>query len=102
MAFAPGMHVFPGGRLDPRDAAPGVAARSALTDAEAVARLAETLDPPAALAFFAAAVREAFEEVGLLLADPVGPAVDADAARPSCRPRISTDSTGPVLLLWSV
>jgi 8-oxo-dGTP pyrophosphatase MutT (NUDIX family) len=77
MAFAPGMHVFPGGRLDHGDADPRVAGRSALALADAAERLAEALDPAAALAFFAAAVREAFEEVGLLLADRRGPALDA-------------------------
>ena len=70
MAFAPGVHVFPGGRVEPGDADPRLLGRSRLSPDEAQRRLAEPLAGEAALAFFIAALREAFEEVGILLAVP--------------------------------
>jgi glyoxylase-like metal-dependent hydrolase (beta-lactamase superfamily II)/8-oxo-dGTP pyrophosphatase MutT (NUDIX family) len=69
MAFAPDMHVFPGGRVDAADADPGLLARSAVGADEAAAALGGDLPPTEALAAFVAAIREAFEEVGILLAD---------------------------------
>ena len=66
MAFAAGMHVFPGGRVDAADAAPALAAR-------AVAGATE----PAHVA----AVRELWEESGILLADSAAPAAEREAAR---------------------
>jgi glyoxylase-like metal-dependent hydrolase (beta-lactamase superfamily II)/8-oxo-dGTP pyrophosphatase MutT (NUDIX family) len=69
MAFAPDVHVFPGGRVDDADADPALVARSALTPAEAAAALGGDLEPAAALATFVAAIRELFEEAGVLLAD---------------------------------
>ena len=69
MAFAPDVHVFPGGRVDEADADPALVARSAVTPAEAAAALGGDLQPPVALAAFVAAIRELFEEAGVLLAD---------------------------------
>lgn len=69
MAFAPDMHVFPGGRVDAADTDPGLAARSALSAEAAAERLGGDLEPITALAAHIAAIREAFEEVGVLLAD---------------------------------
>lgn len=60
--FASGALVFPGGKVDARDSACAVRAR---------ARGAAQLDE-AALALRAAAIREAFEESGVLLARPLG------------------------------
>ncbi len=80
MAFAPGMHVFPGGRVDAADMHHVLAARSVITASEAAARLGGDLAPDAALGAFVAAIREAFEEVGVLLADHA-PAADLPAAR---------------------
>jgi 8-oxo-dGTP pyrophosphatase MutT (NUDIX family) len=75
MAFAAGMHVFPGGSVDPRDgdAETGWAGP---TPAEWGRRLgcAEDL----ARALVCAAVRETFEESGVLLAGPSAEAVVAD------------------------
>ncbi len=64
MRFAAGMSVFPGGRVDPADAA--------LPFTGPITRLATRLDCPegAARAFVGAAVRETFEETGVLLSSP--------------------------------
>ena len=62
-AFVPGMDVFPGGGVDPHDAAPGAAGD--LDDAGASARLGIERG---GLAYWAAAARETHEEAGLRLA----------------------------------
>ncbi len=80
MAFAPDMHVFPGGRVDTADADPALAARSVLSAEVAAERLGGDLEPATALAAHIAAIREAFEEVGVLLADHA-PGADLVAAR---------------------
>jgi len=70
--FVPGAYVFPGGRVDRGDAAPEVLARiDGLMPRRAAERLGlETGDPPA-IAYYVAALREAFEETGILVgADP--------------------------------
>ena len=69
MAFAPDVHVFPGGRVDPADLDPNVQARSAITPTSAAAALGGDLPPVDALGAHIAAIREAFEEVGILLAE---------------------------------
>jgi len=69
MAFAADMHVFPGGRVDEDDAAPDLLRRSVLSPAEASTALGGDLGPEAALATYVAAIRELFEEAGVLLAD---------------------------------
>jgi 8-oxo-dGTP pyrophosphatase MutT (NUDIX family) len=77
MAFAAGMHAFPGGTVDPRDAAvqPAWAGPS---PAEWAARLG--LDEPYARAVVSAAVREVFEESGVLLAGPDADTVVGDVS----------------------
>lgn len=72
MAFAPDVHVFPGGAVDPDDGSPLLAARSRLTQEQAADRLGRTLPGDAALAHFVAAIRELLEEAGVLLAGPTG------------------------------
>jgi glyoxylase-like metal-dependent hydrolase (beta-lactamase superfamily II)/8-oxo-dGTP pyrophosphatase MutT (NUDIX family) len=69
MAFAPDMHVFPGGRVDPADGSPELAARSVIGAAEAAVRIGGGLSPGEALAAHVAALRELWEEGGVLLAD---------------------------------
>jgi 8-oxo-dGTP pyrophosphatase MutT (NUDIX family) len=73
--FMPNAYVFAGGAVDPDDATDEVYALCArLGDSEASERLAL---PANGLRFFVAAIREAFEECGLLLAyDPAGQIVD--------------------------
>jgi len=68
--FAPGACVFPGGSVDERDADPGIGwAGPAPED------FAAQLDvpPERARALVCAAIRETFEESGVLLAGPAGP-----------------------------
>jgi 8-oxo-dGTP pyrophosphatase MutT (NUDIX family) len=74
-AFAGGMYVFPGGRVDDAD---GDGALAAVVDGlgDAAASAARGL-PHGGLAYWIAAIRECFEEAGLLLARPV---VDGTAA----------------------
>jgi glyoxylase-like metal-dependent hydrolase (beta-lactamase superfamily II)/8-oxo-dGTP pyrophosphatase MutT (NUDIX family) len=81
MAFAPDVHVFPGGRLDTADADPSLVLRSALAPEEAAIALGGHLDPAVALAVHLAALRELFEEAGVLLADGEAPRAAIDAGR---------------------
>lgn len=75
MAFAPGAQVFPGGSVDARDAEEEVAWSG--PDAAAWGRIFQA--PPAlARALVCAAVRETFEESGVLLAGPSADSVVAD------------------------
>jgi 8-oxo-dGTP pyrophosphatase MutT (NUDIX family) len=67
MEFAPRMMVFPGGGVDPRDADPGLP-WAGPTAAEWAGRL--DVDEATARVLVAAAVREVFEECGVLLAGP--------------------------------
>jgi 8-oxo-dGTP pyrophosphatase MutT (NUDIX family) len=77
MAFAAGMYAFPGGSVDSRDA--GADIRWAGPDAVAWAqRLGRT--PDQAQAIVCAAVREVFEESGILLAGPTGSTVVDDVS----------------------
>jgi 8-oxo-dGTP pyrophosphatase MutT (NUDIX family) len=75
MAFAAGMCVFPGGGVDPRDFDASVAWEGP-SPAEWARRLGT--DEPTALALVCAAVRETFEESGVLLAGPSPHTVVAD------------------------
>lgn len=82
--FVPGKYLFPGGAVDQADAANGVYARCTGLDDEAASR---RLGVPAhGLAYWIAAIRESFEEAGMLLAraatgQPVGHAQAGELAR---------------------
>lgn len=66
-AFLPDIYVFPGGRIDEADAAPsGFAERPSPTLHGQLSRDRPGRDP---LVFLRAALRETFEETGLLVAD---------------------------------
>jgi 8-oxo-dGTP pyrophosphatase MutT (NUDIX family) len=65
----PGVHAFPGGILDPHDAdAPG----ASLPSDQAWADAADADRPPEVLQYWIAALRELFEEVGILVAYRAG------------------------------
>lgn len=67
--FAPRMYVFPGGRVDASDSDPAVLARlDHLSSAVAEQRLDLKDAEPPAIAYYLAALREAFEETGILVA----------------------------------
>jgi len=71
LEFAPGACVFPGGSVDPHDADPGIGwAGPGPSDFAALL----DVPPDRARALVCAAVRETFEESGVLLAGPVDPA----------------------------
>ena len=64
--FMPGMHVFPGGAVDRSDSSGEIAALcTGLDDAQASAKLGIE---SGGLAYWIAAIRESFEEAGILLA----------------------------------
>lgn len=93
--FVPGAYVFPGGRVDVADAD---AAAIDLVDglsADQSARRLGLNDPAAAMAFYLAALREAFEETGILVGvRPDGsspPSAAVDAAVNEVRDRLMTD-----------
>jgi 8-oxo-dGTP pyrophosphatase MutT (NUDIX family) len=75
LRFMPGVYVFPGGGLDPVDGAPEMGALCVgLEDPEASSTLGVD---SGGLAYWVAAIREAFEEAGILLAyDSTGNLVD--------------------------
>lgn len=77
MVFAPGAYVFPGGSVDPRDAEPDVSWAGPGPDV-----WARVLDVPEELAraLVCAAVRETFEESGVLLAGPGHSSVVGDTS----------------------
>jgi 8-oxo-dGTP pyrophosphatase MutT (NUDIX family) len=70
--FVPGAYVFPGGMVDRADAAPeAIEGLEGLTPDAAARRLALVGADPPAIAYYLAALREAFEETGILVG--VGP-----------------------------
>ncbi|MEP7054658.1 MAG: NUDIX hydrolase [Actinomycetota bacterium] len=80
MSFAPGMYVFPGGSVDPGDAVADIPWAGPPPSQWAALLSA---DEPLTRALVCAAVRETFEECGVLLAGPDASAtacVDADWA----------------------
>ena len=67
--FMPGAYVFPGGRIEAADYTPKAERIChGLGFKQAQAIIAGTRPPEKALAFFVAAIRETFEEAGILLA----------------------------------
>jgi 8-oxo-dGTP pyrophosphatase MutT (NUDIX family) len=67
--FSPGAFAFPGGRVETADAAPGVEARCrGLGRTEAARQMPDVRPEERAIGFWVAALREAFEESGVLLA----------------------------------
>lgn len=93
MDFAPGAHVFPGGSVDPRD--------GELAGLPAVAELSGVLGVPAdrCRSIIGAAVRETFEECGVLLAGDGPAGAPPDPPDPADRAALlaGTDSLADVL-----
>ena len=81
--FAAGDYVFPGGKIEVDDNPDDAARWCAGLDVENAARVLGVADGPrAALGYWVGAIREAFEEVGVLLAiDETGRAPRIDPAR---------------------
>jgi 8-oxo-dGTP pyrophosphatase MutT (NUDIX family) len=77
MPFAPGMYAFPGGTVDPRDAGADIRWTGPDPDVWA-SRLGQP--PAAAQAIVCAAVREVFEEAGVLLAGSSATTVVGDVS----------------------
>jgi 8-oxo-dGTP pyrophosphatase MutT (NUDIX family) len=68
-AFLPGVHVFPGGVVEEADSAPEMAALCQGLSFDQAHRIIKDVSPPEkSLGFFVAAIREAFEESGIILA----------------------------------
>lgn len=87
-AFMGGAFVFPGGRLDDADADQEIAACASGFRAADAKRLLQETDLPEAIALglFVAAIRETFEEAGVLLArDARGKVVDLSAPETAAR-----------------
>jgi 8-oxo-dGTP pyrophosphatase MutT (NUDIX family) len=88
--FAAGDFVFPGGKIEADDDAPDAAACAGL-DAREAARVLGLAESSHALGYWTGAIREAFEEVGVLLAyDADGrpaelPPARADVYRHACQ-----------------
>ena len=84
MEFAPSVVVFPGGRVDPRDARPDVewVGRSPQEWAEVLG-----VGEESARLLVTAAIRELFEESGVLLAGPHADEVVADVSSPAWHDR---------------
>lgn len=72
--FMAGAYVFPGGTLDEADRDPRVLARMAGRSAVEAARLLGEDEPERSLGLHVAALRETFEEAGVLLANALGDA----------------------------
>lgn len=84
--------VFPGGRLEASDAADALVPHCDLSRTEAAERLGMA-DGAAALALHIAALRETFEEAGILLADRAGhPVTEHDPALIAWRARLNDGS----------
>jgi len=66
--FCSEFHVFPGGILDNADSAPEIESLCSGLDCSRAGALIPDLPPAKALGTWAAAIRETFEEVGILLA----------------------------------
>ena len=84
MAFAADLHVFPGGAVDPGDVAPEAIGRSTLDPVRAARGLGGDARPTEAIGASIAAIRELWEEVGVVLATPCAAPPDpgaVDAAR---------------------
>lgn len=65
--FVPGAYVFPGGRVDTSDALPSVVSLLDDLDPDTARQRLEHNGEPPAIAYYLAALREAFEETGIMV-----------------------------------
>jgi len=79
--FAAGDFVFPGGRIEPDDNPPDAVAWCVGLDEATAARRLGVAEGHAALGYWIGAIREAFEEVGALMAYAEGGGLVRDPAR---------------------
>ncbi len=96
-AFVPGVHVFPGGTLDEEDESPALQAQCDGPDDAAASRVLGVAR--GGLAFWIAAIRELFEEAGVILArDASGELISlADAAQAERMRRARKDAESGAL-----
>ncbi len=86
LGFFGGVHVFPGGAVDEADGAPAAAEMMTGWDDSLADSLVGVAEPARARGFLVAAVRELFEEAGILLARGDGGAwVDLEEQSPRAR-----------------
>lgn len=101
--FVPGAYVFPGGRVDAADAAPEVMSRlDGLTAADAERRLHLEGADPSAVAYYLAAVREAFEETGILVAHRADGSPPVTAAADPAVDALRDDLMESRVAFWTV
>lgn len=89
-----GVHVFPGGKLDDTDLTLAHQLTADLDHATLAARLGEPeLAPAVAASLFVAAIREAFEECGVLFAHASAPVAQTQAVAPSAEAAVGAHLT---------
>lgn len=91
--FMPDVYVFPGGRVDPSDATNPVASE---LRPEVARQLQRSAPPPRARALGVAAVRETFEETGLVLGRRAGDVLRPELGRLHFVARAITPSHNPI------
>ena len=96
-----GVHVFPGGKLDPTDCSPDAQAALDLAAEQLLARCDEpALTPEKAAGLHLAALRETFEEAGLLLAENADSAARQALADRQAAGEVLADAMAALGLRW--
>ncbi len=89
-SFVPSSYVFPGGRVDEEDCRPGMTDFCKDSDVERVRETSdEMLHPEKKLGIWIAAIRETFEEMGLLLASRSNGSLVRFNSRDECAQRFT-------------
>ena len=81
--FVPGAYVFPGGRVDKPDSLPALIALLENLDRDSAEKRLGQIQEPPAIAYYIAALREAFEETGILIGVQTDGSAPATAAEDS-------------------
>lgn len=100
MRFLGGFHAFPGGAVDPVDSSEEAAETSTLSFEEASRRMGSAADGGPALGFFMCALREVFEEIGILYVedDSAVSRIGADGLEKLRRQLLDNEISFPALL----